>query len=122
MSERQDSIAKIKLAYENKELGFQKDVGFCRYYDKRSDSHCAVGVLVGKNKKLMDACGDIEEPFEGSYSGDIEGGLQDISVESYWGLLSCELIKLQKLHDRLVGSTYTIKREKKFKNYLYSLN
>lgn len=123
---RKQALNKIRTAYENKELGFQKGAEMCRYYDAESDSHCAIGVLVGKKKELIEGNGDIYYPFIGAQREAIDEAL-DVKGRFMWfGLHKKELSQLQRLHDNIIN--WNIESDEpyhalkvKFKVYLYSL-
>lgn len=120
MTEREQSLKLIREAYENKELGFQKGAKTCLYYDSKTDSCCAVGVLV-KNERLFDSDGDQEYAFrERQNDPSIEDCMDDLDMKEYKGLTLEELTRLQSLHDRMVAF-YSETKEKNFKDYLYSL-
>lgn len=123
MNERRESLDKIRKAYENKELGFQKGATQCLYYCSKTDSHCAVGVLIGKDEELMSRYGNIESPFKDTYMGKISDAMSDKDISEFKGLNVSELEKLQSYHDHLVGVPKENKDEyeKRFKEYLYSL-
>jgi len=135
MNIREQSLNIIKSAYENKELGFQKGATSCLYYDPKTDSCCAVGLLV-KEESLFDEDGmqtypfDFGDVFEREKEEDIEGAMTKLNLDSFKGLTKAELDELQVLHDCLIVRPtdfyrlYTIKYVKKqeaFKKYLYSL-
>ena len=123
MNERQESLNKIRKAYENKELGFQKGATQCLYYCSKTDSHCAVGVLIGKDEELMSRYGNIEYPFENTYMGIISDAMSHKDISEFKGLNVSELGLLQTYHDDLIGAQEENKDkyEKRFKKYLYSL-
>lgn len=123
MNERQESLNKIRKAYENKELGFQKGATMCRYYCSETDSHCAVGVLIGKDEELMSRYDNIEYPFKNTYMVKISDAMSHKDISEFKGLNVSELEKLQSYHDDLIGAQKENKDkyEKRFKDYLYSL-
>ena len=86
MNERQESLNKIRKAYENKELGFQKGATQCLYYCSKTDSHCAIGVLIGKDENLMDKDGDIMYPFKDSWEEEIREVMSHIGISEFKGL------------------------------------
>ena len=131
---REKTLNIMKRAYEKGELGFQKGMRVCSYYDPESQSCCIIG------QPLMDY-GIIEEdpdntvrefllsdtdeanPILGLEEAEDENKLPD----EFIGLTKGEAIKLQSLHDdcchRYIKSDDEIKRaEAKFEKYLYSLN
>ena len=124
MNERQESLNKIRKAYENKELGFQKGATMCRYYCSETDSHCAIGVLIGKDEELMNEYGNILYPFKDSWEEEIREVMSHIGISEFKGLNVNELGLLQTYHDDLIGARKENKDkyEKRFKDYLYSLN
>ena len=95
----------------------------CRYYCSKTDSHCAIGVLIGKDEDLMDKDGDIMYPFKDSWREGIYNAMSDTDISEFKGLNVSELEKLQYYHDRLIGAgkENKDKYEKRFKEYLYSL-
>jgi len=121
---RQQALSKIRKAYENKQLGFQKGATICMYYDKKTNSHCAVGVLIGKKKSLMDEDGNIEAPFTVGGETMIGDALCEKDITSFCGLSKTELTQLQRLHDNIINCCEINEKERKdnFKTYLYSLN
>ena len=123
MNERQESLNKIRKAYENKELGFQKGATMCMYYCSKTDSHCAVGVLIGKDEELMSRYGDIASPFKDTYMVKISDAMNHKGISEFKGLNISELEELQYHHDNLIGAwkENKDKYEKRFKEYLYSL-
>ena len=126
MTIRQESIAKIKKAFENNELGYQKDASGARYYDKASNSCCAVGVLMDRSDKaLFNANGNIEYPFVGGNDYGIAFAMGEIDMDELYGLTRWELGELQSKHDSCLShnkSPNTLPRYvREFKDYLYSL-
>lgn len=127
---REESLNLIKSAYENKELGFQKGATSCRYYDPKSDSCCAVGVLV-KDESLFETNGVQNYPFDfGNISEDdkkeaIFEAMTILNLDSFKGLTKKELSRLQSFHDNLIHRPSDhreyIEDHKRFKDYLYSL-
>ena len=120
---RKQAIARIKKAYENEELGMQKGMIYCKYYCHKTDSHCAVGVLIGKKKELIDFYGVIEIPFKGTHEPQIHRAMSALNTKIFHGLSLDELKTLQDLHDNAcqcddVEKQYYIND---FKTYLYSL-
>ena len=120
MMNRKQAISKMKKAFEAGELGFQKGAKSCKYYDKKTDSHCAIGLLIGKKEKLMDVHGDINSPFVLGDSGSIENSMDILKMETYCGLTKDELGTLQSRHDVTVNHL-TRDRIERFKSYLYNL-
>jgi hypothetical protein len=122
---RQESINKIKTAFENKQLGFQKGAMSCKYYCAISDSHCAIGVLIGKDQELINESGDIHLPLKDIKESKIELALDRDKKSEMFGLSRNELQSLQELHDNCVGKNLygdiLNQRIEEFKNYLYSL-
>jgi hypothetical protein len=120
---RKQAIARIKKAYENEELGMQKGMYHCRYYCHTTDSHCAVGILIGKKKGLIDRYGDIEVPFKGTISAAIKKAMYDLNKNTFCGLSVEELQNLQELHDESCQCGDEVKQDymNRFKTYLYSL-
>ena len=126
---RLQAINKIKKAYETKQLGFQKGATSCLYYDKSSDSCCAVGVLVRKDKKLLNPQGDRNAVFRAGLDANsytIESQMRAVNKSSFHGLDIDELRKIQKLHDEVVqtrgcGEERRNEKEISFKEYLYAL-
>lgn len=123
MNERQESLDKIRKAYENKELGFQKGADYCLYYCSETDSHCAVGVLIGKDENLMNRYGNIKYPFKDTDMGIISDAMNHKGISEFKGLNISELEELQNHHDNLISARKEDKDkyEKRFKDYLYSL-
>lgn len=125
MTERQKSIDKIKKAFENKELGYQRGATTARYYDKRSDSCCAVGVLMDlNNEDLFDGNGNVNYPFTGTSSYGIKYSMTEAEIDSLFGLTKDELGKLQFHHDQCLSYAKNLdllQYEQKFKDHLYSL-
>ena len=125
MTERQKSIDKIKKAFENKELGYQRGAMTARYYDKRSDSCCAVGVLMDlNNEDLFDDNGNVNYPFTGIDSYGIKYAMTDAEIDTLFGLTKDELGTLQHNHDMCLShakSSALPLHEQRFKDHLYSL-
>lgn len=120
---RKEALCKIKIAFENNELGFQRFASGCRYYDRATNSHCAVGILIGKDIDLMDLEGNIDEPFaqlNGAFYS-IENSMIYLEMDTFHGLDISELNTLQSLHDDLVGTSTDKNKLLKFETYLYSL-
>lgn len=121
---RLEAVNKIKHAYENKLLGFQNQANKCLYYDHVSNSHCAVGVLIGKDKELMRGDGSIESPFKrcGGFAS-INNCMDYLELNEWNGLTIGELSKLQGLHDSIINcsSLNYDERHDKFKDFLYNI-
>lgn len=118
MTEREESIQKIKEAYENKELGFQKGATNCLYFDAKTGSHCAVGVLLDIDELKFEENGNLEHPFLGNPESTIREAMEAESLEEFKGLDIAELEELQNRHDEVLrGLSY----EFDFKDYLYNL-
>lgn len=120
---RKQALKKIRTAYENKELGFQKGAKSCLYYCSDTESHCAIGVLVGKNEDLMSIDGNINYAFK-KYelkANSIGSLLAYNKLKEYCGLKAEELVKLQNLHDQIINNRYNSIYEEEFREYLYSL-
>lgn len=115
---RSEALDKIKAAYETKQLGFQRGTSYCRYYDKRTDSCCAVGVLV-KDEALFNEDGNQSVPFNLESYSDIRYAMNQEDLTELHGLSILELSELQRLHDGLIRKDGTY--ESDFKEYLYSL-
>lgn len=126
---RLQAINKIKKAYETKQLGFQKGATSCLYYDKKSDSCCAVGVLLRKDKKLLNTQGDRNAVFRAGLDVDsytIGAQMKAVNKSSFHGLDIDELKTIQILHDGVIqmndcGEELKNKKEISFKDYLYAL-
>ena len=109
---RTESINKIKLAYENKELGFQRRAKNCEYYNEETDSYCAIGVLFKHDEGLRESLGNYF----------ICTTMDNWGLDTFKGLTRKEALTLQEKHDILIGGTSKpAKREEEFKDYLYSL-
>lgn len=103
MNARQKSIKILQDAVKNKTLGAYKGAMVCRYYDKATDSCCAVGALIPREELMqnVDKHGDVESlGFEGL------GAIGDALTYGKWknntGLTNVELIHLQREHDDVV--------------------
>jgi hypothetical protein len=121
--ERKESIEAIKNAYENEKLGFQNGMSSCKYYDAKTDSYCAVGVLIGYDDSLINDLGNIEKPFKNADYCEIKLSMENAGLTKLYGLTIDELDRLQILHDHIINSVrYRSKKENDFKDYLYSLN
>jgi len=121
---RRNAINKIREAYETGQLGFQKGAIHCSYYDSFSDSHCAVGVLIGKKKKLMNGFGNIEYPFLNNKGYCISSAMELANLERLHGMTRKELHVLQALYDLVLGDSNS-RREYhigKFESFLYCLD
>lgn len=120
---RTQALKKIRTAFKQGELGFQNGATKCLYYDKKTDSYCAVGVLIGENESVMNSNGDIDRPFKQCIRGGIESAMSALDKETYCGLNIVELGNLQMLHDNIIGHRYedTTGREQQFENYLFGL-
>ena len=116
---RKEAIEKIKKAYENKELGFQRGADICSYYDSKTDSCCAVGVLV-KDESLFDTYGNQDMAFADTNGAEIDLEMINRGLDELYGLSIDELKQLQIRHDGLINrnSGYS---EQDFKHYLYGL-
>ena len=119
---RKEAIEKIKRAYENKELGFQRGAADCVYYDNKTDSCCAIGVLV-KDESLFDDVGDQIYPFHNTLSNTIDDYILKNNIDGLFGLTNEELCMLQHRHDILIGCSSYLGDidDEDFKKYLYSL-
>ena len=115
---RKESLKLMKDAFNNKELGAQKGASACRYYDSKTDSHCIIGVLVGKNVNLMDDKGDI--PALPNTSGYISSYMRKNNIDTFNGLTLLEAEKLQLLHDKALDYK-SIKYLNELESYLFSL-
>ena len=121
MSEREESLNKIKRAYDNLELGFQRGARVCKYYDAETDSKCAIGSLFSKKEILS-------VNINGSYcitDSTIASVSSQINYKPFKGLTVKELEKLQRKHDLLISanllSDIWFKRLERFEKYLFSL-
>lgn len=123
ISERQKSLNKIRKAFEQGKLGFQKGAKSCLYYDSATDSKCAVGVLINARSKLKNSEGDIDCPFKQSRFGgqSIGAALDEAGLDSFKGLTRDELQELQEAHDGIIHYGESSGRLDRFKFYLYSL-
>ena len=102
MNARQKSIQILQDAVKNKTLGAYKGAKDCRYYDKVTDSCCAVGTLIPR-EELMQYVDD---------SGNVSviGGFEEIShilngnvLNNNTGLTKEELTQLQIHHDDIIS-------------------
>jgi len=103
MNTREKSIQILKDAVANKTLGAYKGATGCRYYDKATDSCCAVGALILREElmKNVNEDGDVRTLIK-----DGQGDIKDILAEDNWqnntGLTDDELIELQRKHDDII--------------------
>lgn len=112
---RHEAIKTIIIAYENKELGFQKGAQSCKYYDVESDSCCVIGILLDIDKMKKDSYGNVIEYLD--HQG-ISAILNKLNAKSLHGLSYSECGELQSLHDGIIlGDNH----EYEFKDYIYSL-
>lgn len=123
LQERKESLNKIRRAYARLELGFQRGASRCTYYDEKTDSKCAVGVLFDRNELVSH-----ERCLNDNVGDDIAAQLGNTKV--FKGLYADELINLQDLHDVLIKDYIThrglltecwINDVNEFEKYLFSL-
>ena len=116
---REQSLKLMRDAFNNGQLGAQKGASGCRYYDKATDSHCIIGVLVGKNLDLMNGKGNISElPNDNGY---IKYYMKDNKIDTFNGLTLFEASELQSLHDNALDFKCEPSRLQALKDYLFSL-
>jgi hypothetical protein len=128
LSERKESIKKLKKAVKNKTLlMYQDHDGDPRYYDNETNSCCAVGAILPLETlfEYMNRKGDVNyftDNGDGDY--DIETQLGD-NTQVLYGMEKNELMQLQTLHDKAMsGSIHgNAKRayKSKFEQYVKSL-
>lgn len=121
MSEREKSLNKIKRAYDNLELGFQRGAVYCKYYDAETDSKCAVGALFSKEEILS-------VNINGYYcNNDLASSnvSSQVDYKPFKGLTVTELETLQQNHDLLISdnllSDIWFEHLENFEQYLFSL-
>jgi len=115
---RKESLKLMRDAFNNGQLGAQRGASACRYYDAKTDSHCIIGVLVGKNLDLMNDRGNISHLP--SNCGFIGYYMDDNKLDTFNGLTRGEAWHLQELHDRTID--YDSKSYlNDLKTYLFSL-
>lgn len=122
MSLRKESIKKLKEAVKNRELGCYKGAETCLYYDSRTDSRCAVGVIVPDEviDKMKNGYGDCER-----FISDKRGTAVTCQLEgenTYMGMTIDELSILQSYHDNSI-LTPVVRGEyiKKLEDYVNNL-
>ena len=130
---REKTLEIMRTAYEKGELGFQKGMRVCSYYDPESQSCCIIGQPLMAYGIIEEDhnCGVADFLLPDSNVNESIGGLEEAEDENklpdeFIGLTKGEAIKLQSLHDdcchRDIKYDDEIKRaEAKFKKYLYSL-
>lgn len=121
MNARQKSIQILQDAVKNKTLGAYKGATACRYYDKTTDSCCAVGALIPREELMqhVNEYGDVDTFVEGVY-GSIDRILNYGKWYNITGLTNDELLKLQESHDDIVVHRDTTRIEI-FESYVASL-
>lgn len=119
MNARQKSIQILQDAVKNKTLGAYKGATVCRYYDKATDSCCAVGALIPREELMLnlDEVGNVSSLFRDG-CGNIASILESDKWENSTGLSDMELIKLQDLHDIIITGNQDPIR---FESYVASL-
>jgi len=115
---REESLKLMRDAFNKGQLGAQKGASGCRYYDAETDSHCIIGVLIGKNRDLMNDLGNIIQlPNNNSF---ISWYMDDYGLDTFNGLTMEEAKSLQSLHDRALDlESKEILND--LKTYLFSL-
>ena len=122
MSLREESIKKLKEAVKNKELGCYKGAETCLYYDSRTDSRCAVGVIVPDEviDKMKNGYGDCERFISDKRGTAVTCQLK--GENTYMGMTIEELAELQDYHDNSI-LTSVVRGEyiKKLEDYVSNL-
>lgn len=121
MSLRKESIAILKQAVNDKTLGCYKGATQCLYYDKTTDSCCAVGVLVPKKQLMKNVTdlGNVTNFKDKNIGSGVSRQLKD--QKTYRGLTKAELRELQRLHDNIVTSVNKNHKIERFEDYVNSL-
>lgn len=94
------NLNKLIKAIDNKSLGCYVAAN-CMYYDARSDSCCAVGLLISDSKEMKDAKEKGSSVTHYLDRGCITRGIVYPSLSLGFG--AYELKKMQQLHDAAVG-------------------
>lgn len=98
---REQSINKLRNAVKNKTLGAYNGARHCVYYDKTTDSCCAIGELYPRKKLLAKNAGESVIFCENEdFCAGIADQLQ--SRKGKFGFTIDELEAIQRAHDRCV--------------------
>ena len=120
MVKREESIKRMRKAFEEGRLGFQMDSDKCTYYDSKTNSCCIIGsIFIDPDEYAENNSGDIDTLEKFGYNSEycgIEEILEDIDCydeDFNTGLYPSELSKLQELHDKLLMNSLV-----KLRNYI----